>query len=36
MGEVLSQGEIDALLAAFSSGELSPDEIPKRRGKTKS
>lgn len=29
MGEVLSQGEIDALLAAVSSGELSPDEMPK-------
>ena len=29
MGEVLSQSEIDALLAAVSSGELSPDEMPK-------
>ncbi|BDR72902.1 flagellar motor switch protein FliM [Clostridium tetani] len=35
MGEVLSQGEIDALLAAFSSGELSPDEIPKEEEKQK-
>jgi flagellar motor switch protein FliM len=29
MAEVLSQGEIDALLAALSSGELTPEEIPK-------
>lgn len=35
MGEVLSQGEIDALLAAVSSGELSPDEMPKEEEKQK-
>ncbi|MDT8716677.1 flagellar motor switch protein FliM [Clostridium sp. 19966] len=28
MAEVLSQGEIDALLSALSSGELQPDELP--------
>lgn len=30
MGEVLSQSEIDSLLAAFSTGELKPDEITKK------
>ncbi|NOH16421.1 flagellar motor switch protein FliM [Clostridium cochlearium] len=35
MGEVLSQSEIDALLAAVSSGELSPDEMPKEEEKQK-
>lgn len=29
MAEVLSQSEIDALLSALSSGELTPDEVPK-------
>ncbi|SUY47508.1 flagellar motor switch protein FliM [Clostridium putrefaciens] len=28
MAEVLSQGEIDALLSALSSGEIEPDELP--------
>ena len=28
MGEVLSQSEIDNLLAALSSGELDADQIP--------
>ncbi|HBK85187.1 MAG TPA: flagellar motor switch protein FliM, partial [Firmicutes bacterium] len=29
LGEVLSQSEIDALLAALDSGELDPGEIDK-------
>lgn len=29
MAEVLSQSEIDALLSALSSGEITPDEMPK-------
>jgi flagellar motor switch protein FliM len=35
MADVLSQGEIDALLAALSAGELSPDEVPKEEDKQK-
>ncbi len=35
MAEILSQGEIDALLSALSSGEITPDEVPRKR-KTKS
>ena len=35
MADVLSQGEIDALLAALSTGELSPDEMPKEEEKQK-
>lgn len=35
MAEVLSQGEIDALLSALSSGELKPDEVPKEEEKQK-
>ena len=30
MGEVLSQNEIDSLLAALSTGELDADEIQKK------
>ena len=35
MADVLSQSEIDALLAALSAGELSPDEVPKEEEKQK-
>jgi flagellar motor switch protein FliM len=35
MAEVLSQGEIDALLSALSSGEIAPDELPKEEDKQK-
>jgi len=35
MAEVLSQGEIDALLSALSSGELTPDQLPKEEEKQK-
>ncbi|WP_125152121.1 flagellar motor switch protein FliM [Clostridium rectalis] len=35
MAEVLSQGEIDALLSALSSGEITPDEMPKEEEKQK-
>lgn len=35
MAEVLSQGEIDALLSALSSGELKPEELPKEEDKQK-
>lgn len=35
MAEVLSQGEIDALLSALSSGELKPEEVPKEEEKQK-
>lgn len=35
MADVLSQSEIDALLAALSAGELSPDEVPKEEDKQK-
>jgi flagellar motor switch protein FliM len=35
MAEVLSQGEIDALLSALSSGEIAPDELPKEEEKQK-
>jgi len=35
MAEVLSQGEIDALLSALSTGEISPDEIPREEEKQK-
>lgn len=35
MAEVLSQSEIDALLAALSSGEITPDEMPKEEEKQK-
>ncbi len=32
-GEVLSQSEIDALLAALSAGEMSAEELKKRGGR---
>ncbi len=35
MADVLSQSEIDALLSALSTGEISPDEIPKEEEKQK-
>lgn len=35
MADVLSQNEIDALLSALSSGELTPEEIPKEEEKQK-
>ncbi|MBC2582572.1 flagellar motor switch protein FliM [Clostridium sp. DJ247] len=35
MADVLSQSEIDALLAALSTGELTPDEVPKDEEKQK-
>ena len=35
MAEVLSQSEIDALLSALSTGELTPDEVPKEEEKQK-
>ncbi|KAJ53494.1 flagellar motor switch protein FliM [Clostridium tetanomorphum] len=35
MAEVLSQSEIDALLSALSSGEITPDEMPKEEEKQK-
>ena len=35
MAEVLSQSEIDALLSALSSGELTPEELPKDEEKQK-
>lgn len=35
MAEVLSQSEIDALLSALNSGELTPDEVPKDEEKQK-
>lgn len=35
MAEILSQSEIDALLSALSSGELTPDEVPKEEEKQK-
>lgn len=35
MADVLSQNEIDALLAALSAGELTPDEVPKDEDKQK-
>ncbi|WML35511.1 flagellar motor switch protein FliM [Clostridium sp. OS1-26] len=35
MADVLSQSEIDALLAALSTGELTPDEMPKEEDKQK-
>ncbi|MDF2882735.1 MAG: flagellar motor switch protein FliM [Clostridiaceae bacterium] len=35
MAEVLSQSEIDALLSALNSGELTPDEVPKDEDKQK-
>lgn len=35
MAEVLSQSEIDSLLAALSAGELEPDQVPKEEEKQK-
>lgn len=35
MAEVLSQNEIDALLSALSSGELTPEQLPKDEEKQK-
>jgi len=35
MAEVLSQSEIDALLSALSTGEISPDEVTKEEEKQK-
>ncbi|AZV55917.1 flagellar motor switch protein FliM [Clostridium sp. AWRP] len=35
MADVLSQNEIDDLLAALSAGELTPDEVPKEEEKQK-
>lgn len=35
MADVLSQSEIDALLSALSTGELTPDEVPKDEEKQK-
>src|SRR3712207_1385347 len=35
MADVLSQSEIDALLAALSTGEITPDEMPKEEEKQK-
>ncbi|MBP2033823.1 flagellar motor switch protein FliM [Clostridium algifaecis] len=35
MADVLSQNEIDDLLAALSAGELTPDELPKEEEKQK-
>ena len=35
MADVLSQNEIDDLLAALSAGELTPDEVPKEDEKQK-
>lgn len=35
MADVLSQSEIDALLSALSTGELTPDEVPKEEEKQK-
>lgn len=35
MADVLSQNEIDALLSALSSGELTPEEVPKEEEKQK-
>jgi flagellar motor switch protein FliM len=35
MADVLSQSEIDALLSALSSGEITPDELPKEEEKQK-
>jgi flagellar motor switch protein FliM len=35
MADVLSQNEIDALLAALYAGELTPDEVPKDEDKQK-
>ncbi len=35
MAEVLSQSEIDALLSALSSGEITPEEVPKDEDKQK-
>lgn len=35
MAEVLSQGEIDALLSALSTGELAPEEVSKEEEKQK-
>ena len=35
MADVLSQSEIDALLAALSTGELTPDEVPEEEEKQK-
>jgi flagellar motor switch protein FliM len=35
MADVLSQSEIDSLLAALSAGELTPDEVPKEEEKQK-
>ncbi len=35
MADVLSQGEIDALLSALDSGELNPDELEKEEEKHK-
>ena len=34
-GEVLSQSEIDALLAALSAGEMSADELKKEEAEKK-
>ena len=35
MAEVLSQGEIDSLLSALSSGEIEPDHVPSEEEKHK-
>ncbi|BAH06915.1 flagellar motor switch protein FliM [Clostridium kluyveri] len=35
MADVLSQNEIDALLAALSTGELTPDEVPQEEEQQK-
>lgn len=35
MVDVLSQNEIDALLAALSSGEMDADELKKKRRRRK-
>lgn len=35
MADVLSQSEIDTLLAALSTGELTPDEVPEEEEKQK-
>lgn len=35
MADVLSQNEIDALLAALSTGELTPDEVPQEEDQQK-
>ncbi|GAA0746575.1 flagellar motor switch protein FliM [Clostridium oceanicum] len=35
MAEILSQSEIDTLLSALSTGEITPDEVPKEEEKQK-